>query len=72
MEQSSEKDEETKTKPTEEEVSRETIVRGDTLDKFIDKDSRFRRTKQQIINETTPTYHITSNHLTLSLRRNQR
>lgn len=54
MEQSSEKDEETKTKPTEEGVSRETIVRGDKLDKFIDKDSPFRRTKQQIINEPNP------------------
>lgn len=54
MEQGSEKDEETKTKPIEEEVSSEAIMRGETLDKFIDKDSPFRRTKQQITNEPTP------------------
>ena len=54
MKQISEKGEETKTKPTEEEVFSKTIVRGETLDKFIDKDSHFRKTKQQIIHEPNP------------------
>lgn len=52
VEQSSEKNE--KPKPNlEDKVSSETIVRGKTLDKFIDKDSPFRRTNNQIINEPT-------------------
>lgn len=34
-------------------MSIKTIVGGETLDKFIDKDSPFRRTKNQIINELT-------------------
>lgn len=54
MKQISEKDEETKTKPTEEDFFSKTIVRGETLDKFIDKDSHFWRTQQQIIHEPNP------------------
>lgn len=50
MEQSSEKDKEPKSKPTEDGVSSETFRRGETLDKFINKDSPFRRTKNQFIN----------------------
>lgn len=53
MKQSSEKDKGTKIKLTEEDVSSETIVREETLEKFIDKDSPFRRTKK-IINEPNP------------------
>lgn len=54
VEHSSEKDEGPQPKATGDEVSNETLRRGETLDKFIDKDSSFRRTKNQIINEPTP------------------
>lgn len=45
VEQRKEKDEEPKSKPPEVEISSKITERGETLDKFIDKDSPFRRTK---------------------------
>lgn len=54
MEKSSEREENPKSIATDEEVSRENYERGEPLDKLIDKDSPFRRTKNQIINEPNP------------------
>lgn len=54
MEQSNEKDVEPNYTPTEDEFSSRTLEKGETLDKFIDKESHFRRTKKKILNELTP------------------
>lgn len=72
MEQSNEKDEEPKSQPLEDEVSSETIERGETLDKFIDKDSPFRRKKNKSSINQPLFYLTTANHLTLSLRKSRR
>ncbi|XP_050887131.1 uncharacterized protein LOC127092322 [Lathyrus oleraceus] len=45
---------EPKSTPTEDEVSNKTLEKGETLDKLIDKDSPFQRTKNQILNEPNP------------------
>lgn len=54
MEHNNGKDEEPKSSPTEDGVSSETLERGETLDKFTNKDSPFRRTKNQNLNEPNP------------------
>lgn len=46
--------EEPKSKPTKNEVYNKTLKEGETLDKFINKDSPFRRIKSQILNESNP------------------
>lgn len=51
VEQRKDNVEEPNSTPIEDEVSDETLEKGETLDKAIDKDSPFRRTKNQIINE---------------------
>lgn len=45
VEHNNEKDEEPNSTPTKDEVSRETLEKGETFDKFIDKYSPFRRKK---------------------------
>ncbi|XP_050890825.1 uncharacterized protein LOC127096274 [Lathyrus oleraceus] len=54
VEQSKNHVEEPKSTPIEDEVSDETLKKWETLDKLIDKDSPFQRTKNQIINEPNP------------------
>lgn len=45
VEKNNEQVEEPKSAPIEDEVYNETLEKGETLDKFIDKDSPFRRIK---------------------------
>lgn len=54
VEKCSEREEEPKSIPIDKEVSRENYEEGEAVDKFIAKDSPFRRTKNQIVNEPNP------------------
>ncbi|XP_050920394.1 uncharacterized protein LOC127138032 [Lathyrus oleraceus] len=54
VEKNNEQIEEPKSTPIKDEVSNETLEKWETLVKLIDKDSPFRRSKNQILNEPNP------------------